>query len=189
MKHLPFPLWWVLGGRWDSFTSPFATRWHGSTRGLWKPCSYLLESLLQGNSSPHPNVKAFYPLPGGDPRPIHLLEHSVQWGVGIHQVKLCPKCLVRVSHKSLMSISTPACKTSLRGGSIRGMRRQVRMTRIDQGRSVSTAVSVGVKVAYFCQVRSFRWQSWKRIKIPTETWGRERKKSKGRKKGSEGTGE
>lgn len=29
------------------------------------------------------------------------------------------------------------------------------MTRVDQGRSVSTAVSVGVKVAYFCQVQVF----------------------------------
>lgn len=54
-----------------------------------------------------------------------------------------------------MSISTPACKASLRGGSDRGMRSQVRMTRAYQGRSVSTAVSVGVKVAYFCQVQVF----------------------------------
>lgn len=54
-----------------------------------------------------------------------------------------------------MSISTPTWKASFRGGPNGGMRSQVRMTRVDQGRSVSTAVSVGVKVAYFCQVQVF----------------------------------
>lgn len=54
-----------------------------------------------------------------------------------------------------MSIPTPAGKASLRGGPDGGMRSQVRMSRVDEGRSVSTAVSVGVKVAYFCQVQVF----------------------------------
>lgn len=53
-------------------------------------------------------------------------------GAGIHQVKLCPKMSgPSFSQESDVHLHS-ACKTSLRGGSDRGMRRQVRMTRVDQ---------------------------------------------------------
>lgn len=88
-----------------------------------------------------------------------------------------------------MSISTPACKTSLR----RWVRQRDEETgqndRVDQGRSVSTAVSVGVKVAYFVRSGLLVTET-ERNKNQRRHGVGERKKSKGKRRGSEGsTGE
>lgn len=106
--------------------------------------------------------------------------HSVQRGIGVHQVELCPKRLVWISQQGLRAISTPAGEASFWGWSDRGMRSQVRMTAVEQGRSISTAVSARVWVSHFWQIQVFSVAKLKRIKKKkksTDIWGMVERKS------------
>lgn len=123
-------LWWVLGGRGDSFTGPFATRRHGSTREVFHEAMFISarKSFSRGTiASIQMQRLPVSPKGRASIQPV-CSGHGVQRGVGVHQVELCPKCLVRVSPQSLVSISTPAWEASLRSGHDGRMRSQVGLT-------------------------------------------------------------